>query len=134
MTAAGTLIDTYVWMEISRDSLWGQRALAWMEENPGHSVSVLTLYELRYRFNALYGAERTDAFIATVLNNSEVIPVDRDIALLAGEIKTGQKRKGSNMGAVDCMILATARVYGLKILSGDKHFHGLEEILDLTAT
>jgi len=35
---------------------------------------------------------------------------------------------------VDCMILATARLHGLKILSGDKHFAGLEESLEIPGT
>jgi predicted nucleic acid-binding protein len=38
------------------------------------------------------------------------------------------------MGAVDCMILATARVHGLKIISGDKHFAGLDECLEIPGT
>jgi len=32
------------------------------------------------------------------------------------------------------MILATARVHGLKILSGDNHFSGLDECLEIPGT
>jgi len=35
------------------------------------------------------------------------------------------------MGAVDCLILATARIHNLKMLTGDKHFNGLEETINL---
>ena len=53
------------------------------------------------------------------------------IAVAAGRIKAGQKRAGSGMGAVDCLILATARIHHLKILTGDRHFTGLEETIDV---
>jgi predicted nucleic acid-binding protein len=51
------------------------------------------------------------------------------IAIAAGTIRTGQKKKGNGMGAVDCMILATARIHNLKVLTGDMHFKGLEETI-----
>jgi len=33
------------------------------------------------------------------------------------------------MGAVDCLLLATARANHLKILTGDRHFAGFEETI-----
>jgi predicted nucleic acid-binding protein len=33
------------------------------------------------------------------------------------------------MGAVDCLLLATARIKKLRILSGDEHFRGLENVI-----
>lgn len=125
----GILIDTYTWIEIFRNSPWGRQALECIEQNSPLAVSVLTLYELQYRFNDLYGEEKTGSFIATILTHAEVIPVDMQIAVAAGTIRTGQKKKGNGMGAVDCMILATARIHNLKVLTGDMHFKGLEETI-----
>jgi predicted nucleic acid-binding protein len=51
--------------------------------------------------------------------------------MLAGAIKLGQCQGKTKMGAVDCMILATARLHGLKILTGDMHFRGFEETIIL---
>jgi predicted nucleic acid-binding protein len=127
----GILIETYTWIEIFRNSPWGRQALECIEQNSPLAVSVLTLYELQYRFNELYGEEKTGSFIATILTHAEVIPVDMQIAIAAGMIRIGQKKKGNGMGAVDCMILATARIHNLKILTGDKHFNGLEETIIL---
>lgn len=132
MTVPGILVDTYTWIEISRNSPWGQQALKRIEKEPAVFVSVLTLYELQYRFTDLYGVEKAGSFIATILNHGEVIPVDEQIATAAGVIKSREKKKGSSMGSVDCMILATARLHGLKILSGDKHFAGLDENLEIS--
>jgi predicted nucleic acid-binding protein len=130
----GILVDTYAWIEIFQGSLWGEKALECMEQGAPLAVSVLTLYELQYRLSALYGDGKTAGLLKTILSHAGAIPVDMQIALAAGTIKSLQKKKGSAMGAVDCMILATARSRGLKILSGDKHFEGLEETLDITGT
>lgn len=130
----GILVDTYAWIEIFQGSLWGEKALECMEQGVPLAVSVLTLYELQYGLSALYGDGKTAGLLKTILSHAGAIPVDMQIALAAGTIKSLQKKKGSAMGAVDCMILATARSRGLKILSGDKHFEGLEETLDITGT
>jgi predicted nucleic acid-binding protein len=127
----GILIDTYTWIEIFRNSPWGWQALEFIEKNSPLAVSVLTLYELQYRFNDLYGEEKTGSFITTILTHAEVIPVDMQIAIAAGTIRTGQKKKGNGMGAVDCLILATARIHNLNVLTGDRHFDGLEETIIL---
>lgn len=132
MTAPSILVDTYTWIEIFRNSPWGRGALECIKKNSPPVISVLTLYELQYRFSDLYGKEKTSSFLPTILTHAEVIPVDNEIAMLGGTIKLRQCKGKTKMGAVDCMILATARVHGLKILSGDKHFAGLEENLDIT--
>jgi len=134
MTAPSILVDAYTWIEIFQDSPWGRKALMCIEKSSPVAVSVLTLYELQYRISELYGRQKTNALMGTILSHTDVIPVDTEIATLAGSIKTSQKKKGSGMGAVDCIILATARVHGLKILSGDKHFEGIEECLDISRT
>jgi predicted nucleic acid-binding protein len=134
MTAPGILVDTYTWIEIFQDSPWGQKALACMERNSPVAVSVLTLYELQYRLTELSGREKTEALMGTILSQTKTIPVNGEIAMLAGSIKAARKKECRTMGAVDCVILATARVYGLKILSGDKHFAGLAENLDISVT
>ncbi|MCX6697980.1 MAG: PIN domain-containing protein [Methanoregula sp.] len=124
MKSAGILVDTYTWIEILKNSIWGNRALAIIEQSPPAYISVLTLYELQYRLEELYGHETASTRIRTILSYTETIPVDEQIASLAGLIKFEQKRKKSKMGAVDCMILATARLHNLKVLTGDRHFSG----------
>jgi predicted nucleic acid-binding protein len=133
MTNPKILVDTYTWIEIFQDSSWGREALACIEKNSPVAVSVLTLYELQYRITELSGRQEADTVIEMILSHTDVVPVDSGIAIQAGAIKAGQPKKGSSMGAVDCMILATARLHGLKILSGDKHFSNLEENLDPAA-
>ncbi len=124
MKSAGILVDTYAWMEILKNSVWGNHALAVIEQSSPVYISVLTLYELQYRLEEEYGHDVASTRIRTIRSHTETIPVDEQIASLAGLIKFEQKRKKSKMGAVDCMILATARLHNLKVLTGDRHFSG----------
>jgi predicted nucleic acid-binding protein len=132
MTGPSILVDTWAWIEMMMGSGQGDRVRTVIDNNPDLFVSILTIYELRYRIEQLMDDASAISIINQITEQVEVIPVDAEIALLAGAIKADQKKNGSSMGAVDCMILATARAHGLKILSGDKHFAGFEETLDIT--
>ncbi len=131
MKSTGILVDTYTWIEILKNSVWGNHALAIIQQSSPVYISVLTLYELQYRLEGLYGHETASTRIRTILSYTETIPVNEQIASLAGLIKFEQKRKKSKMGAIDCMILAAARVHNLKVLTGDRHFSGIAESIQI---
>ena len=131
MKNSGILVDTYTWMEILKNSVWGNHALAIIEQSAPAYISVLTLYELQYRLEEEYGHEVANTRIRTILSHTETIPVDEQIASRAGLIKIEQKRKKSKMGAADCLILATAQLHNLKVLTGDRHFSGMAESIQL---
>lgn len=129
MTAPSILVDTWAWIEMMMGSRQGECVRTVILNNPDLFISTLTIYELRYRIEQLKDSESAISIINQITEQVKVIPVDNQIAMLAGTIKLAQCQGKTKMGAVDCMILATARVHGLKILSGDKHFAGLEESL-----
>ncbi len=130
MTVPRILVDSWAWIEMIRGSGEGARVRQVIQSNPDLVVSVLILYELRYRIEQLLDAKSALHVIDQITKQAEVIPVDDRVAILGGTIKLSQREKKIKMGAVDCMILATARIHGLKILSGDRHFTGLEENLN----
>ncbi|OPY37081.1 MAG: tRNA(fMet)-specific endonuclease VapC [Methanoregula sp. PtaU1.Bin051] len=131
MNRPGILVDTYAWIEILKNTGWGQRALTLVEGNAPVFVSVLSVYELYYVLEEKHGRDVALSHIATILSHAEVIPVDNRIAFLGGSIKSEQKKKKKKMGAVDCLILATAQVHNLKVLTGDLHFKGCRETIDI---
>jgi predicted nucleic acid-binding protein len=134
MTGTGILVDTWAWLEMMTGSGPGDRVRTVIRNNPDIFISVLTLYELRYQVERLQDYARAESIASRIASQAGIILVDTETAILAGAIKADQKKRGSSMGAVDCMILATARLHGLKILSGDKHFTGLEECLEISGS
>lgn len=53
-----------------------------------------------------------------------MVQVDREVALLAGEINNARKKKVRGRGMADSVILATARRASAKVVTGDRHFEG----------
>jgi predicted nucleic acid-binding protein len=131
MTAPSILVDTWAWIEMMMGSKQGEHVRTVILNNPDLFISILTIYELRYRIEQLKDSESAISIINQITEQVEVIPVDNQIAMLGGAIKLGQCQGKTKMGAVDCMILATARLHGLKILTSDMHFKGLEETIIL---
>ncbi|MEI7432977.1 MAG: PIN domain-containing protein [Methanomicrobiales archaeon] len=131
MTNSGILVDTWAWLEMMGGSPRGDRARDIILNSSPVSLSVLTLYELRYRLEQIKNREFAIMVIKQITDQAEVIPIDDQIGLLGGTIKIQQISEKKTMGAVDCLILATARVHNQQILTGDKHFAGIPEAICL---
>ena len=131
MTKTGILVDTWAWLEMMSGSPRGDRARDIIRNSSPVALSVLTIYELRYRLEQIKNREFAIMVIKQIADQAEVIPIDDQIGLLGGAIKSQQISQKTTMGAVDCLILATSRVHDLQILTGDKHFAGCPEAIFL---
>ena len=60
-------------------------------------------------------------------SSSEVVQLDADIALRAGELDVERKRLVNDWGLVDSIVLATAREGGARVITGDRHFADLKD-------
>jgi predicted nucleic acid-binding protein len=54
--------------------------------------------------------------------------LDQKICILAGKLSFQRKRLIKGWGMIDSLILATALVSNLKILTGEKHFKDLPNV------
>jgi predicted nucleic acid-binding protein len=64
-----------------------------------------------------------------VATRTFIVPVERSVALLAGEINHSRKKVAKGWGMADSLILATARSASAKVVTGDRHFEGLPETI-----
>ena len=120
------LVDSFAWLELFQGSGKGKRFLQILKENrEGIYTSVLNLYEIRYRVEELKDAKTADEFIKIIESYAKILDVTRDVAIEASKIKLKMKK----MGAIDCLILASAKINNLKVLSCDQHFDGAEGII-----
>ena len=118
------LVDSFAWLELFQGSKKGEKVLRILKENIGQVyTSVLNLYEIKYRVVEIKDINTANEFIKTIESHTNILDVTKDIAMKASEIKLGRKK----MGAVDCIVLASARINGLKILTDDPHFDDVEE-------
>lgn len=127
MVGKPILIDSFAWLEILKGTERGRHALEIINSREKRCTSVLNLYELRYRIEQLRDAPTTLEFLETIRVQCDVIPVDESIALIAGQVKM----QFPSLGAVDCLLLATAKVHHLLLVTGDQHFRGMDDVEDL---
>ena len=122
-----TVIDSYAWIEYFRGSASGEKARPFIEKGSSATVSI-TLAELQEK----YLREKWSTFapdLKFITTKSSVVPIDREISVSGGRINYENKKKIKNWGMADSIILATARVFSAKVVTGDPHFKGIKETI-----
>jgi len=122
---AGILVDSFVWLEILRGSKKGKIALEIINKSERIFTSVLNLYELRHQMEQIGDKKTSNEYIRAIKSHTKVIVIDEEIALKGALIKQEYKK----MGVLNCLILATARINDLKILTGDENFKGIDGVI-----
>lgn len=121
------LIDSWAWVEFFAGSKTGELVKVYvMDENQEIIISSINLAEIYRialdRFDEKTAEKRRRAMISRCY----LIPVDEEIA-----IKGAKFRHGRDWGPGDALIYATAILEGAKVLTGDPHFKGLEDVIFL---
>ncbi len=91
-------------------------------------ISVTVLGEL---FFAAYASQRREANLQAVrdfLADAVLWPFDEAAAEEFGRIQAEQKAKGRPIPPLDAQIAAVARVYGLTLLTADRHFQFVDDL------
>ena len=115
-----TTIDTWAWMEYFNGSQAGQRVKQLVEGSEEICTPSLVLLE----FKAKYLREKKpfEERVGFICKRTRIVPLSKEIALAAAEYKL----KG--LHASDAIIYATARAVNSTLLTGDKHFTGMEHV------
>ena len=79
---------------------------------------------------------RVRSRLETITSASLITPVETEIAMKAGETfvelaERAAKQRRRAPSLLDAIVLATARVYDSKVLTGDEHFEGLPETIPI---
>jgi len=123
-----SVIDSYAWVEYFRGTYSDQRAREFIERGSA-ATSAITLAELQEK----YLREKWDSFetdLKFITTKTTLIPVDRRISLLAGQINhQNKKKKVKDWGMADSIILATAKISSAKVVTGDTHFKDVSEVV-----
>jgi|GEM_PF-2817210 len=118
------LVDSFAWLEIFKGTPDGKKALEIIERSNEVFTSVLILYELNKLIGDIEGEKGSGDYLNTIKTHTSVIEIDEKIALNAAVIKLEYQ-----ISDIDALILATARVHNLKILTLNQSFKGVEEAL-----
>ena len=127
------VLDTYAWIEYFEGT------------SQGHFVKELVESKRdQYLFTpAIVLAELADALVKGKLSlpgedllyfvkqTTTLIPLSEDIAYLAGTLKRQIRKKHSDFGLIDALVLATAHVGRAQLVTGDPHLVGERGVVDL---
>jgi predicted nucleic acid-binding protein len=119
------LIDSYSWVEFFKGTLKGKKVEKILAERICYT-SLITLAEI-YEF-CLKFDQNVEKPIEKIRTLSLLLPLNQRICLLAGEINFNRKKLIKGWGMLDSLILATALINNLKILTGDEHFKDLSNV------
>ena len=112
------LLDTYAWVEFFNGTTKGEKVKQILKGSACFT-SAICLAEL----SEWIEREKLDRKkIAEVKKLSSILELDSETMELAGILKVKKRKTAKGFGLIDAIILATAKQYNLKIVTGDKHF------------
>ena len=123
------LIDSYAWIEYFRGTRIGEEARSYIEGREA-ATATITIVELREKY-LREGWSYFDEDLAFMSSSTLIVPLDKSIAVLAGEINHSMKRVVKGWGVSDSIILATAKSPSAKVVTGDRHFKEVKEAIFL---
>jgi predicted nucleic acid-binding protein len=131
------VVDTYTWVEIFRGSEEGRSAVNLLSKamevyTPSTVIAEIARKYLREGLSLKESRDR----LKRISEVSQITGIDNEIALLSAEIEGELKHRArtQNLGSpslFDAIVLGTARHLGCKVLTGDRHFVGLQDTIFL---
>lgn len=129
------MIDTYAWVEYLIGSEIGVKAKNYIERGRGLTPSIVLVELRKWYLREIESGRRSERemqrHLAFVESATEVVPLDATLALKAGETDFLMKKRIRNWPIADSVIYATALSRAAQVVTGDKHFKGLNEAIYL---
>ena len=114
-----TLVDTCGWIEWLTEGLLANSFAQYMQDPAELLVPSTVQYEL-YKWVKRESDENTALDIIALSNDSLVVPLSCDLALMAADLSLLHK-----LAFADAVIYASARKYDVELVTSDDHFEGL---------
>ncbi len=120
------MLDTSAWVEVFEDTEKSEYVVKKLKEN-NCCTSIVSVAETA-EWCAKKGLQhKTSEYIELIKTGSRLLGLDESISRMAGELNRERKKAGIKWGMMDSIIVATAQIYGLKILTKDIAFKDLAE-------
>ena len=119
------LIDSYAWVEYYLGTEKGVKIKEIIEKKR-IATPVFAIAELSDKF----ARESNDfnAFFQFINSRSTILPIAVQAAIDAGKFKSEMRKKFKQFCLADAIIYLTSRSINSKLLTGDEHFKGLENV------
>ena len=117
------LADTYALIEI-------------LKGNPSYSsypaetlfTTEFNLLELSYALVRDFGVEDAEKILEIVKTSVSIISPGLHHYVLASEMRLREQKNGKKFSLIDCLGYVVAKTMGMKFLTGDREFEGMENV------
>lgn len=131
------VVDSYAWVEYAAGSAEGEQAQPYIEGDYLLYTPAIVVAELADRASRTERREACeDDLRPFIRRHTTVIPLDEELADLAGALKWELRGSSPEAGLADAIVLATARSTEARVLTGDPDFLVpvlADEVIDVTA-
>lgn len=127
------IVDSFAWVELFSGRPAGLGARNRIAEADRVLTPDIVLAELARKFSRDgFPASQIAANLRSVAVLSDIVPIGAEIAITAVEAdrelrRNAKRRSLPNPGLADAIVLAVARTFSGRVLTGDSHFESLPE-------
>lgn len=120
------LIDSSAWIEYFAGGKLAEKCSRYIEKVDKENcfTSTIILYETYKKLKKEFNEETALSASALIMEHTTLIDLDDEIALKAADVSLSNK-----LSMADSIIMTTAVINNAKIVTMDKHFKGLENVV-----
>ena len=122
------IIDTHAWIEYFKGSKQGE-ILKELFENQNNRLITMECCIAELKGYCLKNNLSFDEAYRNIKRNSFILPVMTAHWINAAKIKFELRKKITNFGLIDSLLIAKQQELKCKIVSGDHHFKSLKNVL-----
>lgn len=130
------VLDSYAWIEYFLGSDPGRTVKEYLNHEEAFTPSIV-LAEVARKYLREGVAEGDIALrLSFIVAKSSIVEIDVDLSLMAANayfelFETAKERKLGRPSLTDGVVLASGRMLKAKIVTGDEHFRGFDEVIFL---
>ncbi len=115
-------MDSFAWIEYFSGSLRGEKVRELVEGGVATTPTIVIA-----EVSEKYARMKLDIGprLVFIKARSGIVALDEELARIAGRVNYERKKTVKRWGMADSIILATARRYKAKVVTGDPHFKDL---------
>ncbi len=121
------IIDAHSWIEYLNGSESGEKLNKILKEDNEIYVLPITIAEVIGKIKKL--GKNIETAYKTIITNAQIMESTPKIAKEAGILYVETRKVKPAFGIVDALLIATAKINDIKIVTGDSHFKSFKEAI-----
>ena len=123
------VIDSYAWIEYFMGTEAGEKSKPLIESSEEKITPTICLAEVYAKTLKTEGQELAEKQRAFIKEKSALSSLDEATAVESAKIQTKLKKEIEGWGLADSIVYATSLLKKAEVVTGDKHFKKLENVL-----